>query len=482
MQKLLVSLRNVLYRYFFQQINCSIALNVYVRALGLVFIAAIGAILFQYSDLILSDVVPDVASMKSSYLYLNVFRFISPLYFKFLLWVGLFLSFLLIIGCFPFWVLFYNVIIYSSLLVMFPTFMSFQWDILLIEITIFSLLFISPKILFVSPKQHYRVSWLQLLPIILLIVRLFYHSAVVKFLSKDPLWLSMSALDIHLFSQPMPHLLSYYFHSFVIKYNLSAPLLWVMFLIEFLIAFMILIPTYRRIAAVVLILFQCSIIFTGNYGFFNFLTIVMLLIPLLVSYDHARIRLTQTYKFLLLPIIVIITLNSFFMIPKPKHSLPVLTSVFKRLVICNNYGLFASMTRNQTRYQVSISSNGLTWTPLNFHYFDRLGFPTLSFVQPYHPRIRWQLWFKFLGKEIYPNWYRKFVKQMAKDPNQLSTIINTRSEYPVNNKYVRLCYQDILFDLDSDISDGSIYWDTNGPKSCHLYSYDRNEFTHYNPK
>ena len=216
-----------------------------------------------------------------------------------------------------------------------------------------------------------------------------------------------------------------------------------------------------------LILFQCLIILTGNYGFFNFLTIVLLMLPLTIaSSDHVH-QFSKQYKFFLAPILAIICINSIFMIPKPKHSLPIFESAFRRLRICNNYGLFASLTTNQTKYNVSLSKDGIKWSPIHFHYFDEYGYPTLSFIQPYHPRIRWQLWFKFIGFRRYPYWYFNFIRQLAKDPNQLPSIVDHSINHSKDNQFVKLCYENIMFDLDSDDSDGSKYWNPVGPKQCH---------------
>ena len=398
-----------------------------------------------------------VPNLQTHPMLLNVFRFISPIYFKFLMWGAIVAASCMVIGILPFWALLYNSIIYTSLLILFPTFLSFQWDIMLIEVAIFSLFLISPKILVVSPKQRYFLHWIQLIPIISLIIRLFYHSAIVKVLSNDSLWLSLTALDTHLFSQPLPHFLSYYVHSFIISNNLSVPFLWVMFLVEFLLPFALLLPAYRKIAAFVLIIFQFTIIFTGNYGFFNFLTITVLLMPLFITEQDAHYELSQSYKFLTLPILAIVCINSIFMIPKPHHSLPIAQSIFKKLLICNQYGLFARMTRNQTGFRLFVAKTPGVWVPVKLHYFDRWGYPTLSFVHPYHPRIRWQLWFKFLNVRNYPSWYYNFLRLIAKDPSRLSSIVQS-GRYPKENNYVKMCYDNIIFDQDLAFKFDAIYY------------------------
>jgi uncharacterized membrane protein YphA (DoxX/SURF4 family) len=133
---------------------------------------------------------------------------------------------------------------------------------------ILSLLFISPNIKKFK-NQVVHVNYLRLLPILLLIIRLFYHSGVVKLASNDPLWKSFSALDTHLYSQPMPHILSATMHYYIIKFNLSAFFVKAMFVLELVVPFGLVVPTFRRFSAILLILFQLCILLSGNFGFFN---------------------------------------------------------------------------------------------------------------------------------------------------------------------------------------------------------------------
>ena len=79
---LVKGLKALLSRYFLHQFNASRALNIYIRSLGLIFILAIGAILFQYNDLILTDTMLPVPNLQTHPMLLNVFRFISPIYLQ----------------------------------------------------------------------------------------------------------------------------------------------------------------------------------------------------------------------------------------------------------------------------------------------------------------------------------------------------------------------------------------------------------------
>ena len=105
------------------------------------------------------------------------------------------------------------------------------------------------------------------------------------------------------------------------------------------------------------------------------------------------------------------------------------------------------MTTNQTRYNVFLSHDNDYWEPIQLKYYDQFGFPELTFVQPYQPRIRWQLWFKFLRFYNQPKWYQKFLYVLAKDPLSMRSIVKQNQALETNYRFVKVCYQNIEFDL-----------------------------------
>src|SRR5438046_10409681 len=107
-----------------------------------------------------------------------------------------------------------------------------------------------------------------------LVFRLMLESGAVKLLSGDPTWRSFTALNYHYETQPLPTPPAWYTHhlpAFVQKMSVAG-----VFAVELIVPFLFLTTRpLRRIAAVITIAFQCLIAFTGNYTFFNLLTIVL---------------------------------------------------------------------------------------------------------------------------------------------------------------------------------------------------------------
>ncbi|POM80426.1 Lipase maturation factor 2, partial [Phytophthora palmivora] len=100
-------------------------------------------------------------------------------------------------------------------------------------------------------------------------------SGAVKIQSRCPTWLGLTALDFHFASQPLPLPLSWYASQVPPIINSIAVA--VTLLIEGPWTFFLLAPhrMLRRIGAIQQITLQISIILTGNYNFFNLLTIIL---------------------------------------------------------------------------------------------------------------------------------------------------------------------------------------------------------------
>ncbi|XP_072179085.1 lipase maturation factor 2-like [Diadema setosum] len=157
------------------------------------------------------------------------------------------------------------------------TFLWFQWDILLLE-TGFLTILVAPLQLFKwrQATNHYRhhdaisfwlVRWL--------LFRLMFASGVVKLTSHCPTWWGLTALNYHYESQCIPTPLAWYAHQlpeWFQKLSVAAT-----YFIEIALPFLFFAP-FRRLKLFAFygqLLLQEMIILSGNYNFFNLLTIVL---------------------------------------------------------------------------------------------------------------------------------------------------------------------------------------------------------------
>src|ERR1043165_1849910 len=189
---------------------------------------------------------------------------------------GVVFSLILILGIAPALVLAVLFVLYLSLTIAGQTFLSFQWDILLLE-TGFLAIFFAPWRWRTTAGDAAPISGVGLFLLKLLLFKLMLMSGVVKLTSGDDSWWDLTALDYHYWSQPLPTVIGWWadqhaewFKKFSVAFCL---------VVEIVVPFFIWAPRrLRHIAGGLLILLQVVIGATGNYCFFNLLTIALCLL------------------------------------------------------------------------------------------------------------------------------------------------------------------------------------------------------------
>jgi uncharacterized membrane protein YphA (DoxX/SURF4 family) len=164
--------------------------------------------------------------------------------------------------------------IYLSLVVAGQVFLGFQWDALLLETGLCASfcapLSLRPRWPWNEPRASRAGLWL----VRLLLFKLMVLSGATKLLSGDAAWWQLTALEHHYYTQPLPVWTSWYAHHLPAGFQrLSVATL---FVIELVVPFVLFCGRWpRRAAACALAALQLLIAATGNYGFFNLLTLVL---------------------------------------------------------------------------------------------------------------------------------------------------------------------------------------------------------------
>lgn len=175
---------------------------------------------------------------------------------------------------------------YSSFFQVGQVFMSFQWDTLLLETGLLCVL-AAPlfpwrrggrgKTSSSRRRAGYHDAWdtLAMWLVRWLLFRLMFASGIVKLQSHCPTWWGLSALQVHFESQCIPTPLAWYAHHLPV-WLLRLSTAFAIYLESFL-PFLFFVPIRQlRISAFYMQVFlQVMIILTGNYNFFNLLTIAL---------------------------------------------------------------------------------------------------------------------------------------------------------------------------------------------------------------
>jgi len=186
------------------------------------------------------------------------------------------------------------------------------------------------------------------------------------------------------------------------------------------------------IGAWLTIAFQVGIVATGNYTFFNFLTIA-LCIPLFWEPEQEGtpapkqtgwyIRTIAASVLIAIGILQLLTMmvggNG---LPEP---IAVLEDGLEVWHITNQYGLFAVMTTTRPEIVVEGSDDGEHWKTYVFKY--KPGDPQQAprWVAPYQPRLDWQMWFAALSNYQANPWFSQFMLRLLEGSHDVLSLLKT---------------------------------------------------------
>jgi len=309
-------------------------------------------------------------------------------------------------------------------------FLSFQWDSLLLETGFLAIFLGNSKIVVLLFR------WL--------LFRLIFLSGVVKLTSHDPVWRDGTALAFHYLTQPLPTPLAWYMYQ--------APLAFQRFSTAFTLFVELAIPflffafrPWRLVGAFLALFLQVLIFLTGNYTFFNLLTMslcVFLFDDRALDHLRLRARSARTSRIAVLAVAAIVLVLSvseidemfFETSPEPENALARIAAPFQ---IANTYGLFASMTTTRPEIVVQGSNDGVTWRDYEFPYKPGDLRQPPHWVAPYQPRLDWQMWFAALSDYRASPWFTNFMVRLLQGSRDVLGLLKTDPFPGSPPKYVR---------------------------------------------
>jgi lipase maturation factor 1 len=325
-------------------------------------------------------------------------------------------------------------------------FLSFQWDNLLLETAVFAL-FLTPGGVWPrrAPAPHpiaiFLMRWL--------VFRLNAESGAAKLLTGDPTWRNLTAMSSYYETAPLPTWIGWYAHQMplwahrgVAGFTLVA---------ELALAPLVFAPhRVRGVVVAVMALFQVAVLLTANYGFFNCLSLALLL--LVLDDDHlrwiaacCRVRLAPAapcvagpwrVRMLAAVALVAVPLSIVPFLPfldRTAARAPVLAPVFDVLEATrslNAYHLFAQMTLVRREVVLEGSDDGVTWRSYELRY--KPGDPQRPppFVAPHQPRLDFQLWFLPLGGQLRARYFDTLLTRLLARPAVVAPLF-ARDPFPI---------------------------------------------------
>jgi len=248
---------------------------IWTKWLGIIYLIAFASLLVQVKGLYGSEgILPVTHYLKFVKSVPTIFWLgTSDLALVLACWVGIGAAVCLIGGLVPALATVVLWGLYVSFLNVGQAFLSFQWDILLVEVGFLSIWMMPLK--WRVTRENWRFDHRLLVWAFRWVVfRLMFGSGVVKVLSGDASWANLTALNVHYLTQPLPHGLSWYIHQMPVWFHKLSTAM--MFFIELVVPFFIFMGVrMRRVAAVFIFGLMGVVFFTGNYGYFNLLVMGM---------------------------------------------------------------------------------------------------------------------------------------------------------------------------------------------------------------
>lgn len=403
---------------------------------------------------------------------------------------GVLLSIALFVGLAPRACLVLLWALYLSLATAGQVFLSFQWDVLLLETAIFAIPFAPATWLPglsrekpPSPAALFLVRWL--------LFRLMFASALTKITYGDESWHDGTAIAYHYWTQPLPTVFGWWANQLPAWFHRASCV--VMYGIELGLPFLAFFGRGPRIVAFAgLVLLQALIALTGNYGFFNLLSVVLcvsllddaVLVRLLPKrlidrfgrsgrlgqvgdLDHPRParRLSiagRIASWILAGLVVLQTTFTLLANVRAIDELPAPVAAIDRAIgsfrSLNDYGLFRVMTKERREIEIQGSDDGIAWKPYLFRWKPGDLESAPIWVQPHMPRLDWEMWFAALGSMRSNPWLGELQDRLLEGSPSVLGLLGENPFPKRPPRFVRAILFEYRFTTRSERAAGAGYW------------------------
>jgi len=337
-------------------------------------------------------------------------------------------------------------------------FYGFGWETLLLE-TGFLAIFLGSK----NTAPPAIVIWL----LRWVLFRVMFGAGLIK-LRADPCWRDLTCMFYHYETQPLPNPLSLYFHRLPAVLQ-KASVLFTHFT-ELVVPFGYLVPGIVGYAAgAITIVFQLTLILSGNLSWLNYITIVLAF----SCFDDAFFEKVFSWKsastaamspFRQAAVAALAVLVAVLSVRPVKNLISgrqLMNASFEPLHLVNTYGAFGSVTRE--RYEIILEGTSdikvtpqTQWKPYEFKAKPGDVRRRPAVVSPYHYKLDWQMWFAAMSSYRHHPWILALVEKLLEgDPTVLSLMgPNPFPDAPP--KYIRA--QLYLYRFPSLQKDSGIWW------------------------
>jgi hypothetical protein len=315
-------------------------------------------------------------------------------------------------------------------------------------------------------------------------------SGVVKLSSGDAAWRSLAALRVHYETQPLPPWTAWFLHQLPAWFQTASCVF--LFFVELAVPFLFFAPRrLRHFACGLTVLLQVLIAATGNYAFFNLLTVSLAVLLLDDSAFPRRWResaqssagTARWPRWVLGPVAVVLFAASSVpfaaalglreAVPQPLVSVYRLLSPLRS---ANGYGLFAVMTTSRPEIVLEGSRDGIVWKPYEFRWKPGEVLSRPRFVAPHQPRLDWQMWFAALGTYRENPWLVRVLGRLLEGSPEVLGLLAENPFPDEPPRFVRAALYDYRFTDPAERRRSGAWW-RRAEKGLYIPALTRENFT-----
>jgi hypothetical protein len=382
-------------------------------------------------------------------------------------WIGIILSCLVIAGIserygtwfsVAVWALIY--LVYLSFVNVGQTFYGFGWESILLEACFFAMFLGSSNVV---PQRIpiWLFRWL--------LFRIMFGAGLIK-LRGDPCWRDLTCLNYHYETQPMPNPLSWYFHLSPEWLN-KAGVLFNHFS-EVIVPFFYFLPRpICGIAGLITIVFQLSIIASGNLSWLNWLTLVLAfstldgkflsrIVSLATPVMHPPARASEWVN---IGIGVLAAALSVPVVLNMISARQIMNFNFNPLHLVGTYGAFGSITR--PRYEVIVEGTDESVITPSTHWraYEFKGKPgdvnrAPPQIAPYHLRLDWLMWFAAMSSYREYPWFVNLIAKLLEGDSAVLGLLRTNPFPQQPPRYVRALLYEYHFTTPQEKKQTGAWW------------------------
>jgi hypothetical protein len=344
-------------------------------------------------------------------------------------------------------------ILYLSFVNVGQTFYGFGWETILLEAGFFAI-FLGARSVAPHPIALLMFRWLEF--------RVMFGAGLIK-LRGDPCWHSLTCLNYYYETQPIPNPLSWFFH-WGPAWTHTGGVLFNHFS-ELIVPFGYFLPQpFSSVAGLLTIVFQGTIMASGNLSWLNFLTMV-LAVPMIAIPGRvpALVASGAAYKAVVIAVAVLVAVLSIEPIRNMLSPRQAMNASYNPFHLVGTYGAFGSITR--TRYEIAIegtrddaSTPSAQWLPYEFK--GKPGDPSRMPAQiaPYHLRLDWLMWFAAMSPSPDDPWFFHLVQRLLEGDAATLGLMG-RNPFPDRPpRFIRAQYYEYAFTTPEERKTTGRWW------------------------